>query len=167
MPIKKALVFSVIINLFFLALCLIFGDLKFGAIDDYFMAARLTGAFGTRTWFLWTLFTVTRCCLFIIFSPLSGGITLARCFPYSSPLLSSVTYYCSGVANVGEASLRPFSQPCSPAIFTWLYNLHNALLFWAPPECCFLRTEWYRKKKQKIALLAKCQSAMTHKSNSP
>lgn len=48
MPIKKALVFSAIINLFFLALCLIFGDLKFGAIDDYFMAARLTGAFGTE-----------------------------------------------------------------------------------------------------------------------
>lgn len=48
MPIKKALVFSAIINLFFLALCLIFGDLKFGAIDDYFMAAKLTGALGTE-----------------------------------------------------------------------------------------------------------------------
>ena len=47
MPIKRALAYSVIINLFFLALCLIFGDLKFGAIDDYFMAARLTGALGT------------------------------------------------------------------------------------------------------------------------
>lgn len=35
------------INIFFLALCLIFGDLKFGAIDDYFMAAVLTGAHGT------------------------------------------------------------------------------------------------------------------------
>ena len=48
MPIKRALAYSVIINLFFLALCLIFGDLKFGAIDDYFMAARLTGALGTE-----------------------------------------------------------------------------------------------------------------------
>ena len=48
MPIKRALIFSIAINLFFLALCLIFGDLKFGAIDDYFMAARLTGAFGTE-----------------------------------------------------------------------------------------------------------------------
>ena len=48
MPIKKALAFSAVINLFFLILCLIFGDLKFGAIDDYFMAARLTGAFGTE-----------------------------------------------------------------------------------------------------------------------
>ncbi len=47
MPIKRALTYSVVINLFFLALCLIFGDLKFGAIDDYFMAARLTGALGT------------------------------------------------------------------------------------------------------------------------
>ena len=47
MPFKRALTYSVIINLFFLGLCLIFGDLKFGAIDDYFMAARLTGALGT------------------------------------------------------------------------------------------------------------------------
>lgn len=48
MPFKRALVYSVVINLFFLGLCLIFGDLKFGAIDDYFMAARLTGALGTE-----------------------------------------------------------------------------------------------------------------------
>ena len=48
MPTKRALIFSIAINLFFLSLCLIFGDLKFGAIDDYFMAARLTGALGTE-----------------------------------------------------------------------------------------------------------------------
>lgn len=47
MPFKRAIAYSVIINLFFLGLCLTFGDLKFGAIDDYFMAARLTGALGT------------------------------------------------------------------------------------------------------------------------
>ena len=47
MPFKRAITYSVAINLFFLALCLIFGDLKFGAIDDYFMAAKLTGALGT------------------------------------------------------------------------------------------------------------------------
>lgn len=47
MPFKQAIIYSLVINLFFLALCLIFGDVKFGAIDDYFMAARLTGAFGT------------------------------------------------------------------------------------------------------------------------
>lgn len=47
MPFKRAISYSAAINLFFLALCLIFGDLKFGAIDDYFMAARLTGALGT------------------------------------------------------------------------------------------------------------------------
>jgi len=47
MPFKRAITYSIAINLFFLALCLIFGDLKFGAIDDYFMAARLTGALGT------------------------------------------------------------------------------------------------------------------------
>lgn len=48
MPFKRALTYSIVINLFFLALCLIFGDLKFGAVDDYFMAARLTGALGTE-----------------------------------------------------------------------------------------------------------------------
>ena len=47
MSFKRAVTYSLVINLFFLALCLIFGDVKFGAIDDYFMAARLTGAFGT------------------------------------------------------------------------------------------------------------------------
>lgn len=47
MPVKRAIIYSIAINLFFLALCLVFGDLKFGAIDDYFMAARLTGALGT------------------------------------------------------------------------------------------------------------------------
>lgn len=48
MPFKRALTYSFVINLFFLILCLIFGDLKFGAIDDYFMAAKLTGALGTE-----------------------------------------------------------------------------------------------------------------------
>ena len=47
MSLKRAIAYSAAINLFFLALCLIFGDLKFGVIDDYFMAARLTGALGT------------------------------------------------------------------------------------------------------------------------
>jgi hypothetical protein len=44
---KKALAYSLFINLFFLGLCVFFGDPKFGAIDDYFMAARLTGALGS------------------------------------------------------------------------------------------------------------------------
>ena len=47
MPFKRALLYSITINLFFLVLCLFFGDIKFGAIDDYFMAAVLTGAHGT------------------------------------------------------------------------------------------------------------------------
>lgn len=47
MPFKRAFTYSLVINLFFLALCLIFGDLKFGAVDDYFMAARLSGALGS------------------------------------------------------------------------------------------------------------------------
>ena len=47
MPFIRALLYSVAINLFFLTLCLVFGDIKFGAIDDYFMAAVLTGAHGT------------------------------------------------------------------------------------------------------------------------
>ena len=46
MPFKRAFLYSVVINLFFLTLCLVFGDIKFGAIDDYFMAAVLTGAHG-------------------------------------------------------------------------------------------------------------------------
>lgn len=46
MPFKRAFLYSVVINLFFLVLCLVFGDIKFGAIDDYFMAAVLTGAHG-------------------------------------------------------------------------------------------------------------------------
>lgn len=44
----RKILYSLGINLFFLALCLIFGDLKFGAIDDYFMAARVSGALGTN-----------------------------------------------------------------------------------------------------------------------
>ena len=47
MPFKRAFLYSVAINLFFLVLCLVFGDIKFGAVDDYFMAAVLTGAHGT------------------------------------------------------------------------------------------------------------------------
>ncbi len=47
MAFKRTFLYSVAINLFFLALCLVFGDIKFGAIDDYFMAAVLTGAHGT------------------------------------------------------------------------------------------------------------------------
>ena len=47
MSFRRAIAYSAAINLFFLALCLIFGDIKFGAIDDYFMAARLSGALGT------------------------------------------------------------------------------------------------------------------------
>ena len=46
MPFKRALLYSAVINLFFLVLCLVFGDIKFGAVDDYFMAAVLTGAHG-------------------------------------------------------------------------------------------------------------------------
>jgi len=47
MPFKRAFLYSLAVNLFFLVLCLVFGDIKFGAIDDYFMAAVLTGAHGT------------------------------------------------------------------------------------------------------------------------
>lgn len=43
---KKALLSSVGVNLFFLVLCLVFGDLQFGAIDDFFMARILEGVYG-------------------------------------------------------------------------------------------------------------------------
>lgn len=46
MPFKRVLFYSVVINLFFLVLCLVFGDVKYGVVDDYFMAAVLTGAHG-------------------------------------------------------------------------------------------------------------------------
>ena len=43
---KKALLFSFTINLFFLALCLIYGNQRFAAIDDCFMAGILSGIYG-------------------------------------------------------------------------------------------------------------------------
>lgn len=47
MTIKRAITYSIAINLFFLVLCLVFGDLNYGAVDDYFMAGVLTGIHGT------------------------------------------------------------------------------------------------------------------------
>lgn len=47
MPTKQALFYSLLVNAIFLALCLFFGDLRYGAIDDYFMAGILTGIHGT------------------------------------------------------------------------------------------------------------------------
>lgn len=47
MPIKKSIAYSLVINLVFLTLCLIYGDLRYGAIDDFFMAGTLTGIHGT------------------------------------------------------------------------------------------------------------------------
>jgi len=43
---RKALFYSLGINIFFLMLCLVFGNLRFGANDDCFMAGILTGAYG-------------------------------------------------------------------------------------------------------------------------
>lgn len=43
---KKALVCSICINFFFLILCLFFGKLRFGAIDDWFMVGILSGIYG-------------------------------------------------------------------------------------------------------------------------
>lgn len=43
---KKTVAISLGINLFVLSLCLIFGNLRFGALDDYFMARILEGAYG-------------------------------------------------------------------------------------------------------------------------
>ena len=41
-----AVLYSILLNQFYLVLCLAFGNLRFEAIDDYFMAARLSGALG-------------------------------------------------------------------------------------------------------------------------
>ncbi len=43
---RKAFFYSLGINIFFLSLCLIFGNLRFGANDDCFMAGILAGAYG-------------------------------------------------------------------------------------------------------------------------
>lgn len=43
---KKILLYSFTINLFFLALCLAFGHLRFSSIDDWFMSGILSGIYG-------------------------------------------------------------------------------------------------------------------------
>lgn len=43
----RSLTVAFSINVFFIALCLIFGDIQYGAIDDYYMAAILSGAHGS------------------------------------------------------------------------------------------------------------------------
>ena len=43
---RKCFLAAILINLFFLTICIIFGELRYGALDDYFMAAILTGAYG-------------------------------------------------------------------------------------------------------------------------
>lgn len=43
---KKILALSLSINIFFLGLCLIFGNLRFGANDDIFMSGILSGMYG-------------------------------------------------------------------------------------------------------------------------
>lgn len=43
---KRTAIYVLSINLFFLGLCLVFGNLRFGAIDDYFMSGILSGIYG-------------------------------------------------------------------------------------------------------------------------
>lgn len=45
--VKSPLANSLLINIFFLLLCIVFGDLQYGTLDDYFMAGILTGIHGT------------------------------------------------------------------------------------------------------------------------
>lgn len=42
----KDILVAILINVFFLALCLLFGKLQYGALDDFFMAGVLTGIHG-------------------------------------------------------------------------------------------------------------------------
>ena len=44
---KSTLMQSIVLNALYLAFCLLWGNLRFEAIDDYFMAARLSGALGS------------------------------------------------------------------------------------------------------------------------
>lgn len=43
---KRAVLISIAINLYFLGLCIAFGDLRFAAIDDIFMSGILSGIYG-------------------------------------------------------------------------------------------------------------------------
>lgn len=43
---KRAFLISCVINLYFLGLCVFFGDLRFAAIDDIFMSGILSGIYG-------------------------------------------------------------------------------------------------------------------------
>ena len=43
---KKFFLISFLINLYFLGLCIAFGDLRFDAIDDLFMSGILSGIYG-------------------------------------------------------------------------------------------------------------------------
>lgn len=43
---KRALLISSVVNLYFLCLCIVFGDLRFAAIDDIFMSGILSGIYG-------------------------------------------------------------------------------------------------------------------------
>jgi len=46
MSYKRAFLISFAINLYFLGLCIVFGDLRFDAIDDVFMSGILSGIYG-------------------------------------------------------------------------------------------------------------------------
>lgn len=45
---KTTFLYSLSINIFFLVLCLVFGNLRFGANDDFFMAGILSGMYGNE-----------------------------------------------------------------------------------------------------------------------
>lgn len=59
-PFAKNLAIATALNLFFMALCFYFGIARYGALDDYFMGAILSGAFGdapdTHLFFVNTLY---------------------------------------------------------------------------------------------------------------
>lgn len=59
-PFTKNLAIATALNLFFMAICFYFGVARYGALDDYFMGAILSGAFGdapdTHLFFVNTLY---------------------------------------------------------------------------------------------------------------
>ncbi len=60
---KTATVYTLSINLFFLGLCLVFGNLRFGAIDDLFMSGILSGIYGENNVHLTFVNTLYGYCL--------------------------------------------------------------------------------------------------------
>ena len=85
---KTATVYTLSINLFFLGLCLVFGNLRFGAIDDLFMSGILSGIYGENNVHLTFVNALYGYCLLPLYYvfPIIGIIS-GKCRLFLYPLL--------------------------------------------------------------------------------